>query len=347
MIIYPYDKRRMPSTELQELIKELRPEEPREFDDSGPIAMWTEKDVSRGRVVDAFVLILRTRGCYWALHSGCTMCGYINDARMEPVSAENLRNQMEKAMERYHGEKVVKIFTSGSFLDPNEIPFDVQAEILRSFEGAERLIVESLPEFVIEKRLRELYQENLEIAIGLESADDEVLEKNINKSFRVKDYIKASEVLKKLKIPLKTYVLLKPPFLTEKEAIEDAVNSILFASRYSSEISLNPINIQNFTLVHHLWRRREYRAPWLWSVVEVLKRAKPRIGDVRLVSWPTAGGMERGAHNCGRCDKRVMGSIEEFSLSQNLNALEGLYCMCIEKWRDTLELSGLNRFVFR
>lgn len=332
-------------SELQETIKQLRPKEQREFDETKPIAMWTEKDVADGRVVDAFVLILRTRGCYWALHSGCTMCGYINDARMAPVSQKNLRNQLRKAMERYKGEKVVKIFTSGSFLDTGEIPFDVQSEILRSFEGAERLIIESLPEFITGKALRELRQDNLEVAIGLESASDEVLEKKINKSFRVKDYLNATKILKRLKIPLKTYILLKPPFMTEKEAIEDAVSSIIFASKYSSEISLNPVNIQNFTLVHHLWRRREYRAPWLWSVVEVLRRAKPEIGDVRLVSWPTAGGRERGAHNCGKCDRKLIKAIEDFSLSQNMEIFDGLYCSCIEKWRDSLEIPAFNRFV--
>ncbi len=332
---------------LPELVKSFRPNKPKKINETRPIAMWTEKDVSDGKIVDAFVLILRTRGCYWALHSGCTMCGYINDARMEPVKSENLRIQMEKALERYSGEKVVKIFTSGSFLDPNEIPPDIQIDILKAFDDAERLIVESLPEFVTEKRLGEIRQDNLEIAMGLESASDEILERNINKSFRLKDYMNAAERLMKMKIPLKTYVLLKPPFMTEKEAIEDAVNSIIFASKHSSEVSVNPVNVQSFTLVHHLWRRGEYRAPWLWSVVEVLKRAKPSIGEVRLVSWPTAGGMGRGAHNCGICDGGVMGAIETFSLTQDLSAFESLECNCIDEWRDMVEIPSFNRFILQ
>lgn len=329
---------------LQELVRSMRPSEERETDDSRPIAMWTEKDVAKGEVVDAFVLILRTRGCYWALQSGCTMCGYINDARRRPVKDGDMRNQLEMALKRYGGERVVKIFTSGSFLDPNEISPGLQKEIIRSFSAADRLIVESLPEFVIPGILGPLKQDNLEIAIGLESASDEVLEKCVNKSFRVKDYVRAAEFLRKEGVPLKTYLLLKPPFMTEKEAIEDAVKSIIFASKYSSEISLNPINIQSHTLVDYLWRRREYRAPWLWSVVEVLKRAKPRIGDVRLVSWPTAGGTRRGAHNCGKCDKKVIRAIEGFSLHQDLSIFEGLTCDCMEEWKDTMKIQEIMRF---
>ncbi len=330
---------------LPELVKSFRPDKPKDFDETGPIAIWTEKDVSNGKIVDAFILILRTSGCYWALHSGCTMCGYINDARMEPVKPQNLGIQTEKALRRYGGEKVVKIFTSGSFLDPNEIPLDMQVEILKSFEDAERLIIESLPEFITEKRLEEIRQDNMEIAMGLESASDDILEKNINKSFRTKDYIRAAEVLKKLRIPLKTYILLKPPFMTEREAIEDAVNSIFFASEYSSEISINPVNVQGFTLVHYLWRRGEYRTPWLWSLVEVLKKTKPHIGEVRLVSWPTAGGTVRGAHNCGKCDKNVLKAVEHFSLTQDVSAFDGLKCTCLGIWRDSLEISSSNRFV--
>ena len=329
---------------LQELVKGMRPSEERDTDDSRPIAMWNEKDVAGGEVVDAFVLILRTRGCYWALQSGCTMCGYINDARRRPVKDEDMRNQLKIALERYRDERVVKIFTSGSFLDPNEIDPQVQKEIIRSFSGADRLIIESLPEFVIPGIIGPLKQDNLEIAIGLESASDEVLEKSVNKSFRVKDYVRAAGFLRDAGVPLKTYLLLKPPFMTEKEAMDDAIRSIIFAAGYSSEISLNPINIQSHTLVDYLWRRGEYRAPWLWSVVEVLKRAKPEIGAVRLVSWPTAGGTKRGAHNCGKCDRQVMRAIEEFSLHQDISVFDGLSCDCLEEWRDTLNIQRIMRF---
>ena len=332
---------------LQELVRSLRPESPREFDETKPIAMWTEKDTAGGEIVDAFVLILRTRGCYWALNSGCTMCGYINDARMEPVSDENMQIQLEKALKRYRGEKVVKIFTSGSFLDPNEISPEMQARIARAFKDAERFIVESLPEFVTEKILEPVVQDNLEIAIGLESASDDVLQRNVNKSFRVKDYIRAAELMKEMGIPLKTYLLLKPPFMTEKEAIEDAESSVLFAAKYSSEISLNPMNIQSHTLVNRLWKRGEYRPPWLWSVIEVIKATKPEIGDVRLVSWPTAGGLQRGAHNCGKCDKEVLRAIEEFSLTQDLSVFDGLSCSCIDEWKDIMEAGDSLGFEWR
>ena len=66
---------------LQQLVKDER--RPREFDPREYISTWTEKDLLHGKVVDAWVIIFRTRGCYWARASGCSMCGYVNDVAQE------------------------------------------------------------------------------------------------------------------------------------------------------------------------------------------------------------------------------------------------------------------------
>ena len=47
----------------------------------------------------------------------------------------------------------------------------------------------------------------------------------------------------------------------------------------------------------------------LWSVVEVLERTRDLKAHVK--SHPTAGGMVRGAHNCGACDRKVVDAIED------------------------------------
>jgi radical SAM enzyme (TIGR01210 family) len=99
-------------------------------DPTKPVRCWSEKDILNGKIVDAYVIIFRTRGCSWALKSGCTMCGYFNDSMWEKVSESDLLKQFDKTMENYSGEKIVKIFTSGSFLDDNEITSKVQKKIL-------------------------------------------------------------------------------------------------------------------------------------------------------------------------------------------------------------------------
>jgi len=324
-------------------IKKIREYVKRKDTGNRYIAAWREQDWYNGKK-DAFTIILRTSGCYWSLDSGCSMCGYFNDTNKSKVDYESIMTQINNAIGRYDKEKIVKIFTSGSFFDDREINPKAQLDILKKFENAELVIVESRPEFITEKKMAEfLHIKNLMIAIGLETANNEVLENSVNKGFRVEDYVKAAVILKKFKIPLKTYLLVKPLFLTEREAMEDAVRSAKFASQYSEIISFNPINIQNYTLVNLLWKRGKYRPPWLWTILEILKETH-RLGTV--VSYPTAGGKRKGAHNCGECDLRVLKAIENFSMTQNPEYLEVEDCECRKEWEELMKLEDfvLSRY---
>ncbi|MCX6662502.1 MAG: archaeosine biosynthesis radical SAM protein RaSEA [Euryarchaeota archaeon] len=319
---------------------------PRAQNPRQPVRCWSEKDILEGTVVDAYVIILRTRGCAWALSSGCTMCGYFNDSILSDVSDEDLSAQFENAMRNYKGEKIVKLFTSGSFLDPSEIPVPIQKKILATLNNtAEKISVESRPEYITEKSLRAI-QENVqlkkfEVGIGLETSNDLVREKAINKGFTFQDYKKAAALLKKQKVGVKTYMLLKPPFLTEKESLNDCIKTAKDTAPYTDLLSLNPTNVQHHTVVEYLWKRNQYRPPWLWSIVEFLRQSKS-LTKAFVKCDVVGGGSNRGAHNCGICDKKVLHAIEEFSLTQNNDVFRALCCDCQEQWRDQLDLESLS-----
>jgi radical SAM enzyme (TIGR01210 family) len=326
---------------LNETIKSLRDKHPRPKNPREYINWWVEKDVLDGEIVDAFVMILRTRGCGWALKGGCSMCGYINDAAKKRVEEEDILYQFREVMSHFSNEKIVKIFTSGSFLDEDEIQKSVQDNILENLhEKTEKIIVETRPEFVDKERLKGC--KNLEIALGLESANDFVSENSINKGFKLQDYIKATNILNDLGLSIKTYLLIKPPFLTEREAISDAVKSAEAIASFTQTISFNPVNIQRFTLVENLWKNGEYRTPWLWSVVEVLKKCH-KLRGLKIMSSPTAGGTKKGAHNCGKCDADVLKGIRDFSLTQDMSFLDKLNCDCKENWQDILSIEGFAK----
>jgi radical SAM enzyme (TIGR01210 family) len=262
------------------------------------------------------------------------------------VSEEDLWSQFEKAMQNYKDEKIIKLFTSGSFLDPSEIPILVQYKILSTLtEQVEKISVESRPEYVTEKMLASVQKimssKVFEIGIGLETSNDLVREKAINKGFTFHDYQKAAILLKKHKMNVKTYVLMKPPFLTEKESLDDCIRTTKAIAPYTDLISLNPTNVQRHTVVEYLWKRNQYRPPWLWSVVEFLQQSK-NITDALVKCDVVGGGSMRGAHNCGICDREVLNAIEEFSLSQKKDAFHGLTCDCQEKWYDQLDLENLS-----
>ncbi|MGC9307684.1 MAG: archaeosine biosynthesis radical SAM protein RaSEA [Thermoplasmatota archaeon] len=304
--------------------------------------MWTEKDRLKGEVVDAFVFILQTSGCRWSHHSGCSMCGYYSDS-IPNVSAEQLQEQLEMAAGRYQGEPIVKIFTSGSFLDDREVPVDMQRQVLQLFfERADRVVVETRPSFVPGlDRLADAVPsgKTLSVAMGLESANDRVLEYAINKGFTFADWQRAAEQVRDAGFEVKTYVLLKPPFLTEAEAIQDALATVDAAAELSHAMSLNPVAIHGNTLVEYLWKRGLYRPPWLWSVAEVLMEASARY-DGQVTCDVVAGGKQRGAHNCGDCDTTMLEVIEQFTLYEKRDAFEQVSCGCREEWLDSREIGG-------
>ena len=188
----------------------------------------------------------------------------------------------------------------------------------------------------------EFLTKKLEISIGLETSNDFIREHSINKGFTFTDYNKAVKTLKKYKFNLKTYVLVKPPFLTEKEAIEDCKNTITKVRNLSDTISLNPTNVQRNTVVEYLWKRSQFRPPWLWSIVEILKKSK--INDKRkaIKCDIAGGGSNRGAHNCKKCNRLVLDAIANFSLSQNENVFDGLECECRDQWLDQIDFENLT-----
>lgn len=326
--------------ELAQVISETRVE--REHDPTQFVSAWTEREILDGKEVDAFVLILRTRGCYWARKSGCSMCGYVSDCFTE-VTQEDLMKQWSRALEVYGGQPVVKVYNSGNFFDPNEIPGEARKRILGDLgERCEKVVVENLPQLVRKPLLEEALSlvGKFEVAIGLESANDFVRDHCVSKDFHFDRYLKAVEVAHDAGATVKTYLLHKPPFLTEKAALEDVIASAKAVDGLTDTTSINPTNVQRDTLVDRLYRKGEYRPPWLWSLVEVLKAM--RGSKSRVFSKPTGGGKARGAHNCGTCDGIVLKAIEDYSL-QREDWLDELDCECKGRWETYLQVEELAR----
>lgn len=312
-----------------------------------PVSTWNELDFLNGKLVDTFVIILRTRGCSWAHSSGCSMCGYFNDTLWDDISSKDMETQFETAMKNYSGQKFVKIFTSGSFLDEKEIKPSIQNKIINKLiQSTDKISVESRPEYVIDKRLSSikdmLNSRILEIGIGLETASDYIRKNCLNKGFTFNDYLKAVDTLKKFNFKLKTYVLIKPPFLTEKESIEDAIETVKKIKNKTDTISFNPTNVQRNTYVNYLWGQRKYRPPWLFSVVEILKESKKIAKNMIIKCDISGGGSIRGAHNCKGCDQLFLDAISNFSLSQDIEVFKSLDCECKEKWLDQIDIEDLG-----
>lgn len=336
----------MPESVARSLARERKPGPESERHARALVNSWTEAESLDGARVPARVLILRTRGCYWADLKGCSMCGYAKDTLGRSATREELALQVAEALRGYRGEPYVKVYTSGSFLDDREVDPGSRVALARAFRGrARRLLFETLPEFATPEALapvREAFGGELEVALGLESTQPEVLNRLVNKGSTPQEYLDAARRVRAAGDRTKGYLLLKPPYLTEAEAVEDVLRSVEVARGEFDALSVNPVHIQNGTVVEWQYRRGRYRPPWLWSVVDVLRRGAPLAAGTRLVSFPTAGGLPRGPHNCGECDRRVLEAIAEASLDQRFDALDGLDCACRPKYLREMALEPLG-----
>lgn len=286
---------------------------------------WFTQEVVDSRIVHALNVIIPTRGCSW---NHCYMCSYSQDAQPPQGFIPEFTQLMKKEFEK------IKIFTSGSFLDKKELPESVRNHILDIVKekNVKEITVETRPEYAKEAVAVQSYVRDisLEVAIGLESANDRVLKYCINKGFTYKDFEKAVNLLDGIKI--KAYLLIKPPFLTEYEGIEDAVRSAKTIEGSVDVISFNPVVIHRKTLLEYFWRSRTYTPPWMWSVVEVLNRT--RNVKPHIICHPVAVGKVRGIKNCKKCTVELAQKIQEYSLKNKEITHK---CTCKEQWKKEIE----------
>jgi hypothetical protein len=308
----------------------------------GPVAAWIGREREGTAIITALTIILKTRGCGW---NRCLMCGYrhFRYPRGETSPGDFLRGQLAWVEERFAGQEfgLVKIFTSGSFLDPREVPAEVRGEVLSRFRGR-AVIAETRPEYVTPEVVRECLEAldtgsgtvSFSVAMGLETSDDAVREKCIDKGFSLGDFVAASRTARHAGAGVKAYLLQKPPYLTEREAVEDVVRSVRDIAPHADAISLNPCTVQKGTEVERLWRARAYRPPYLRSVVLALSRA-----EAPVTCDPVGGGTPRGPHGCPGCDGELVRGIQDYSLSGDrslLDALLAMDCGCKKEWEFVL-----------
>ncbi|NJE08780.1 TIGR01210 family radical SAM protein [Thermococcus sp. M39] len=303
---------------------------------------WTSEDNVAGEKGVALFIILPTIGCYrYRIGQACYMCSYPASAPKNPWSQEEIIEYVKKALKKIEGKErvAVRIFTSGSFLDDGELKPETRKEIfklLAEYNNIEEIVIESRSELVRYDAVKELADivkdRHFEVAIGLETANDDIADVSINKGNTFEQFVKASEEIRSAGAKVKTYLLLKPIFLSERDGIEDIKESIKKAAPYTDTFSINVTNIQKGTTYERLWEKNEYRPPWLWSVIDILKWAKKTYPEKRILSDPVGAGSKRGPHNCGECDKMIADAIRKFSATQELKYLENLDHECKAEW---------------
>jgi radical SAM enzyme (TIGR01210 family) len=102
--------------------------------------------------------------------------------------------------------------------------------IAKRVRGFERVIEECHPAFVGENcvTFRDLIRGRLEVAIGLETVQRDVLQK-LNKRMTLEQFSSAASLLHDHYIDIRTFILVQPPFMRTEESLHWARRSLDFA----------------------------------------------------------------------------------------------------------------------
>lgn len=312
-----------------------------------------------GKKINRVIIYLRSKGCEWSCktNGGCFMCGhYFGTTKGKNLPYHAFLDQFKTEYNKYDfsDTPMICIYNAGSILNCNEIDRTELLEIISIVSenpNIKRIVIESRPEFIEYDILEKLSQickdKTLEIGIGLETTNDFIRCKCINKGFSFQAYLESICLLKKFKnIKSLTYLTIKPLFLTVQESINDVLNSIETISNFSDIISLEPVSIQKNTLIDYLYQNHIYEPPKGWMVKEIimslnkknlLNKFELRIGGFEFYPIP-----DLVIGNCDKCNKSLYAAIDTFNSTKNIKCIKQLTCECEQKYFKDKNYESLN-----
>jgi radical SAM enzyme (TIGR01210 family) len=257
------------------------------LDPRRPYGFFVEEEpAAPGAPVPVATILLTNMECSFR----CTMCDLWKNTLDGPTPPGAIPEQIRYALERLPAARRIKLYNAGSFFDRAAVPPEDYAAIAELVRGFERVVVECHPALAGDTvlRFRDLLAgPDLEVAVGLETANEAALEK-INKGMTVEDFGSCMGFLDANGIRLRSFILVGVPFLPRDEQISWLEKSVKISfERGSGIVSLIPTRMGNGTL-EELHRLGEFEPPSLSTFEESFALAlaiRPPEGIVLADLW--------------------------------------------------------------
>lgn len=285
-----------------------------------PYAWMIEKErTSSGEIEDVAIIFLTNREC--PFH--CLMCDLWKNTLDSKILPGSIPLQIEKALESLPPARHLKLYNSGSFFDVNAIPAADYGRIASLVSGFDTVIVESHPRLIDSRCLefRKMLKPEMQVAMGLETVNPEILKK-LNKKMTPDDFRKSAVFLKNNGIPVRAFILLKPPFMNEEEGIYWAERSVDFAFDSGAGCcTVIPVRPGNGAM-DELMTERYFSPPRIASLEKVLEYGiNLNKGRVFADTWDL-----KLFSSCDKCFGERVSRIMEMNLSQEI--LPDVSCVC-------------------
>jgi hypothetical protein len=270
-------------------------------------------------VEDVLTILLTNRECPFR----CLMCDLWKNTTDDPVPPGAIPAQIDQALARLPAARQVKLYNSGNFFDPLAIPPDDYPAIAQRLRGYDNVIVENHPRMCTSDclRFRDLLETSLEVALGLETVHAPTLAA-LNKRMTVADFDRAALFLRDEGIAVRTFLLLRPPLMSEEEGIHWALASVEHAFDAGADCcSIIPTRAGN-GIMERLASDGQFTPPRLASLQRVLEEGIAlRRGRVFVDLWDA----QRLAA-CSRCGPARIERLRQMNLLQEL--LPQIDCDC-------------------
>jgi radical SAM enzyme (TIGR01210 family) len=283
-----------------------------------PYGLFAEDEpTAEGEIVPVATVLLTNRECPWH----CTMCDLWRNTLTDTVPPGAIPAQIDVALARLPPARTIKLYNSGSFFDPRAIPVVDYAEIAKRVRDFDRVIVECHPSLVGERCLafRDMLDGQLEVAMGLETAHPDVLEK-LNKRMTLDHFAAAADFLRENKIDLRVFILVQPPFMPPEESLHWARRSLDFAFDCgATAASLIPTRGGNGAM-QALAASGGFTPPNLALIEDAMQYGLDlKRGRVFVDLWDS-----QQASHCTHCYSRRVARLKIMNLSQNVS--DGFNC---------------------
>jgi len=198
------------------------------LDPAKPYAYFVEREHSRtGEIEDVAAVFLTNQECPFR----CVFCDLWQNTLTDRIADGLVAGQVEWALANLPEASYVKLYNAGSFFDPEAIPSADLPRIAELLAGKRSVVVECHPRFVDDRCIafaKAIAPVQLEVAIGLETVDPEVLPR-IKPSMSLDDFERAARFLSDNGVGLRAFILLGPPDHFGQERVEWAKRSIDYA----------------------------------------------------------------------------------------------------------------------
>lgn len=237
-----------------------------------------------------FQINFESIGCRNSYQGKCIMCDY---GRGRNISKEELHSAFKYAISNIKGNpEVLLVNTYGSILDEFEFSEENFIELLNEINKLTfRIIIfETFYKTITQEKI-DLIKEYIDnktiyFEIGIESFNDNYRKFCLNKEIDNKELFEVINMVKQNGFFITGNLLVGIPFLTTKEQINDAIESINIAFENNiDEVTLFPINIKKYTLLYELYENGLYKSISLWMLIEILNNIKEEYLDKISFAW--------------------------------------------------------------